>query len=178
MTTKDDRNKPVDPFGTKRTSSTTSQEIYEPLTLNVTGDTSTINVTKKRLNDATPDEWNNASRGYKYPEIGTEDYFQGSLFDKADEATKYSSLEELFGIPENHDEVDEPKHYNYGKYETIDVIVDTLGEYEAINYCHGNVLKYTMRMWHKGKPITDCKKARWYLNKMIELLEKTEGINW
>ena len=76
------------------------------------------------------------------------------------------------------DEVNEPQHYNYGKYETIDVIVDTLGEYEAISYCHGNVLKYTMRMWHKGKPITDCKKARWYMNKMIELLEKTEGINW
>jgi phage/plasmid-associated DNA primase len=141
MTTKDDRNLPLDPYGLK----------------------------KRRLNDATPEEWNSAIRGYEKPEEGTEFYqsqlFSGSLWDEADKQTR-------------NDEVNEPKHYNYGKYETIDVIVDTLGEYEAISYCHGNVLKYTMRMWHKGRPITDCKKARWYLNKMIELLEKTEGINW
>ena len=132
-----------------------------------------IDGTKPRLNDATPDEWSNAVRQghrYIYPEVGTEEYFQGSLFDKADDLVR---TEKYSG-----DEVNEPQHYNYGKYETIDVIVDTLGEYEAISYCHGNVLKYTMRMWHKGKPITDCKKARWYMNKMIELLEKTEGINW
>ncbi len=91
-------------------------------------------MTTRRLNDATPEEWSNVARNYKYPEIGSEDYFQGSLFDKADEATRASTLEELFGIPESHDEVEEPKHYNYGKFETIDVIVDTLGEYEAINY--------------------------------------------
>lgn len=134
----------------------------------------------RRINDATPEEWNSATRNYVYPEIGSEDYFQGSLFDKADEMSQQPfGFENIFGDPPREDnEVDEPKHYNYGKFETIDVIVDTLGEYEAINYCHGNVLKYTMRMWHKGRPITDCKKARWYLNKMIELLEKTEGINW
>lgn len=146
-----------------------------------------IDGTKPRLNDVTPDEWSNAVRQghrYIYPEVGTEDYytdtiktdesiFQGSLFDKADEFVR-EEQRKMF----SEDEVNEPQHYNYGKYETIDVIVDTLGEYEAIHYCHGNVLKYTMRMWHKGKPITDCKKARWYMNKMIELLEKTEGINW
>jgi len=126
-------------------------------------------MTTKRLNDATPEEWSSAIRGYEKAEEGTEFYqsqlFNGSLWDEADKQT-------------TNDEVEEPKHYNYGRFETIDVIVDTLGEFEAIDYCHGNVLKYTMRMWHKGKPITDCKKARWYLNKMIELLEKTEGINW
>lgn len=127
----------------------------------------------RRLNDATPEEWDSAVKRYQYPEIGSEDYFQGSLFDKAEELFKDSAE-----LHDEKDEVNEPQHYNYGKYETIDVIVDTLGEYEAISYCHGNVLKYTMRMWHKGKPITDCKKARWYMNKMIELLEKTEGINW
>jgi len=75
-------------------------------------------------------------------------------------------------------EIDKPAHYNYGKYETIDVIVDTLGQYEAINYCHGNVLKYVIRMWHKGTPEKDLKKAIWYSNKMLELLEKTKGVNW
>ena len=31
-------------------------------------------------------------------------------------------------------EVEKPAHYNFGKFETIDIIVDTLGEYDAINY--------------------------------------------
>jgi hypothetical protein len=33
-------------------------------------------------------------------------------------------------------------------------------------------------MWNKGKPIEDAKKAVWYLNKMIQLMEETEGENW
>jgi len=77
------------------------------------------------------------------------------------------------------DMVNSPPHYADGNIETIDYIVDVLGEYEAISYCHGNVIKYTgSRLWKKGKPIEDAKKAVWYLNKMIELMEKTKGKNW
>jgi hypothetical protein len=63
------------------------------------------------------------------------------------------------------DMVNSPAHYADGKIETIDYIVDVLGEYEAISYCHGN-------------PIQDAEKAVWYLKKMIELMKKTEGVNW
>ena len=45
--------------------------------------------------------------------------------------------------------VNHPEHYNKGKFETDDVIVETLGKYEAISYCQGNILKYIMRMWNK-----------------------------
>jgi len=77
------------------------------------------------------------------------------------------------------DFVNKPPHYNKGEIETIDYIVDVLGDYEAISYCHGNVLKYTgSRLWEKGNPIEDARKAVWYLNKMIELMEKTKGVNW
>ena len=59
------------------------------------------------------------------------------------------------------DLVNEPPHYNKGEIETIDYIVDVRGEYEAISYCHGNVIKYTgTRLWEKGKPIEDAKKAK------------------
>ena len=68
------------------------------------------------------------------------------------------------------DMVNSPAHYNMGKYETIDVIVDTLGTEGAIAYCRGNVLKYTIRMMHKNAPLTDARKAQWYLNKTIELM--------
>lgn len=77
------------------------------------------------------------------------------------------------------DPVEKPEHYNSGSIETIDYIVDVLGKWEAIHYCHGNLLKYTgSRLWGKQNPIQDAKKARWYLDKMIELMEKTKGVNW
>jgi hypothetical protein len=80
---------------------------------------------------------------------------------------------------EERDMVNSPAHYADGNIETIDYIVDVLGDYEAISYCQGNVIKYTgSRLWKKGKPVEDARKAIWYLEKMIELLEKTEGVNW
>ena len=76
------------------------------------------------------------------------------------------------------DMVNHPEHYNKGKFETYDVIVDTLGKYEAISYCQGNILKYIMRMWNKDKPLQDAEKAEWYLKAMIKLLKETKGVNW
>lgn len=77
------------------------------------------------------------------------------------------------------DMVNSPGHYRAGEIETIDYIEDVLGEYDAIHYCHGNVLKYLgSRLWMKGNPLEDAKKARWYLNRMIENMEKTKGTNW
>ena len=80
---------------------------------------------------------------------------------------------------EIHDEINSPAHYNAGNIETIDYIVDVLGPYDAIHYCHGNLLKYTgTRLWTKGDPISNAEKAVWYLKKMIELMKQTEGTNW
>ena len=74
--------------------------------------------------------------------------------------------------------VDHPPHYNNGDIETIDYIVDVLGLIGAVNYCHGNVLKYTgSRLFNKDKPVQDARKAIWYLNKMVELLEEDERDN-
>ena len=36
------------------------------------------------------------------------------------------------------------------------------------NYAQGNVVKYVSRYRHKGTPVQDLLKARWYLNKLIE----------
>jgi hypothetical protein len=121
-----------------------------------------INQSRLSIDDADPTEWSRAAQ-FNY------------------QTQKVSAPMESYGINKEEritDEVEKPAHYNYGKYETIDVIVDTLGDYEAINYCHGNVLKYTIRMWHKGNPVKDIKKAIWYANKMVELLERTKDKNW
>ena len=71
------------------------------------------------------------------------------------------------------DEINNPPHYNYGNIQTIDYIVDVLDNGGALDYCQGNVIKYTgTRMFTKGDPKENIKKAIWYLNKMLELLEK------
>lgn len=73
------------------------------------------------------------------------------------------------------DMVNKPPHYNCGEIETIDYIIDVLYSSGALNYCQGNVIKYTgTRMFTKGDPVENAKKAIWYLNKMIELLEKNK----
>jgi hypothetical protein len=73
------------------------------------------------------------------------------------------------------DMVNRPPHYNFGEIETIDYIIDVLDEGGALDYCQGNVIKYTgTRMFTKGDPVENAKKAIWYLNKMIELLEKNK----
>jgi hypothetical protein len=71
--------------------------------------------------------------------------------------------------------VDHPPHYNKGNIETINYIEDVLGVEGAINYCHGNVLKYTgTRLFSKGNAVEDGRKAIWYMNKILELLEKSK----
>lgn len=77
------------------------------------------------------------------------------------------------------DKVNSPKHYVTGEIETIDYIVDVLGDFDAIHYCHGNILKYLgTRLWNKGNPLDNAKKARWYLDLMIRKMEYTEGKSW
>lgn len=66
-----------------------------------------------------------------------------------------------------HDNINHPKHYNHGDIEPIDVIEDW-----KLPYHLGNVVKYIARAEHKGNMVEDLKKARWYINRYIELLDK------
>lgn len=75
---------------------------------------------------------------------------------------------------QNKDLVNHPPHYTKGRYETIDIIDDAVDKAPTTQLAcaQGNVIKYILRMWHKGKALEDAKKAKWYLNKMIKDLEK------
>jgi hypothetical protein len=55
-----------------------------------------------------------------------------------------------------------------GGIETIDFI-----EAKQLSYHLGNVVKYVSRAGHKGERLEDLKKARWYLDREIENLEKS-----
>jgi hypothetical protein len=65
--------------------------------------------------------------------------------------------------------VNHPLHYNAGNIEIIDAIEDW-----NMNFSEGNVVKYVARHRYKLKPLEDLKKAKWYLERMIENLEKSE----
>lgn len=67
------------------------------------------------------------------------------------------------------DNVNHPAHYTAGKFETIDIIEDTVEDFESV--LHGNILKYVIRYRHKNG-IEDLKKAQWYLNRLIAKLEE------
>ena len=69
------------------------------------------------------------------------------------------------------DMVNHPPHYNQKGIECIDAIeavTDTGFEY----YLQGNIMKYIWRYRYK-EGIQDLKKARWYLDKLIEIRNDT-----
>ena len=70
------------------------------------------------------------------------------------------------------DNVNHPAHYNTGKYESIDVMVETQGINAVKNFCICNAFKYIYRHRFKNGA-EDIKKAIWYLNKYVELNELT-----
>ena len=71
------------------------------------------------------------------------------------------------------DMVNHPKHYiSETGLETIDVLEAFTSDLKGIEAVDtGNILKYTCRWKHKNG-IEDLKKARWYLNHLISLIEK------
>ena len=73
------------------------------------------------------------------------------------------------------DPVNHPSHYKTGEIECIDAIKASMSEDQFIGYLKGNVQKYVWRMSYKGRPVEDLRKARWYLDKMIEELSRPDG---
>lgn len=67
------------------------------------------------------------------------------------------------------DNVNSPPHYKSGDVECIDAIKASMSREQFAGYLKGNVMKYVWRMSYKGKPIEDLRKARWYLERLIEV---------
>ena len=69
------------------------------------------------------------------------------------------------------DNVNHPKHYTTGEIECIAYIEDKLTPEEFRGYIKGNVIKYITRERNKGGD-EDLKKAKWYIDRLIEKLQK------
>ena len=68
-----------------------------------------------------------------------------------------------------------PQHYKAGKVECIEALESaTIGKHGIEAVCVANVIKYLWRYEAKGG-VQDCKKAQWYLERLISHLEKKES---
>ena len=64
------------------------------------------------------------------------------------------------------DPVAHPAHYTSGKIEVMDFIDD-----QKLSFARGNIVKYVCRAGKKENELEDLKKAKWYLDHEIALLE-------
>jgi hypothetical protein len=69
------------------------------------------------------------------------------------------------------DMINNPSHYTHGGIETIDYI-----EAKGLDkdFCLANVIKYVSRAGYKISKLEDLKKAQYYLNRRIKILEASE----
>ena len=82
-----------------------------------------------------------------------------------------STLGIITGSP-REDAVNHPPHYTTGGIETLDVIRAKMSSDRFQGYLMGNVLKYLLRCEYKEKRIEDIKKAQFYLNVLVEEMDK------
>ena len=93
----------------------------------------------------------------------TENYLRNLGSEDKEQLNKLSSIKQK-------EMVDHPNHYNVGELEAITVIEDQgLGE----AFCAANVMKYIMRYKHKGTPLEDLKKIKWYTERLISYYENS-----
>ena len=131
-----------------------------------------------RLNDATPEDWDRVRKEHPAIEKSSIDY--QPYIDMAMKETHTYKYEEDIRTalkdlatkkPTIEDVVNKPSHYNSGGVECIEAIEASMEPEAFQGYLKGNTLKYIWRMSYKGKALEDCKKAQWYLNKLISTLE-------
>ena len=73
------------------------------------------------------------------------------------------------------DPVDHPDHYQTNSIECIDAIeaaTEGLPAKEAFGV--GTAIKYLWRYRKKGKPVEDLQKAKWYIDRVIDIIIKEE----
>lgn len=86
-------------------------------------------------------------------------------------------MKEQYGDNGKWGSINKPTYYNKG-IECIDVMIQQFGEEYVKHFCLLNAFKYIFRCTNKhDNTAEDVKKAIWYLNKYIELWEKSKQQN-
>lgn len=64
-----------------------------------------------------------------------------------------------------------PGHYQHSRSTPFETFLNHYGADATIAACRFNVWKYLDRFQHKGAPIEDLKKARHYIDLLIQITE-------
>ena len=98
----------------------------------------------------------------EYPDIIEKNY---EIIFGNNSYTKYEKKDDM---------VNHPSHYTSGGVECIDAITAALSKYDdpVDSWLVGQVIKYLWRAPLKGKYEEDIKKAQFYLNRLVEKIDK------
>jgi hypothetical protein len=143
MGTLDDRNKPIDPFNTR-----------------------------KSIDDCSGEEWSAAARAF-WQKMDEDPHYQKqeSLFDG----------DSLFEDTLRQDEDDEhamETQFMLDDEKQFEQIVQVLGPYDAISYCHGAALEILLNLDNCLNNAAAIRKASRALDRMARLTEETRGVYW
>jgi len=133
----------------------------------------------KSIDDESPEAW---SRINKWHRNGPD---QHPLFPTKDEnmpeakmTSSYTRQGYKFKTAWGDDDVNNPTHYaDQGAVECIDAIESMLSREEFIGFLRGNSFKYRWRFRSKSNAIKDLRKAQWYENKLIAIIEEEGKTN-
>ena len=125
------------------------------------------------IDDATPEEWNRINKWHRngpdqHPLFPTKD----ENMPEAKMAKSYTRQGYKFKTAWGDDDVNNPTHYaDQGAVECIDAMESMLSREEFIGFLRGNSFKYRWRCRSKGNAVKDLRKAHWYENRLLALLE-------
>ena len=76
---------------------------------------------------------------------------------------------------ENYQNAINPSHYNSGDISCMDAIIAAYGIEEAKIWAKITTFKYLWRLGKKDAVLQEIGKAKWYLDELVELENKTEA---
>lgn len=74
------------------------------------------------------------------------------------------------------DDINTPAHYHSGGIDVIGFSEKQFSKEQLIGSHRINVLKYVTRFDKKGRPMKDLKKARFYIDKLIDLERDSDEV--
>ena len=136
----------------------------------------------KSIDDESPEEWNRINKWHRngpdqHPLFPTKDENMPEAKMTSSytrQGYKFKTAWEMpWGIaPPVDDDVNNPTHYaDQGAVECIDAMESMLSREEFIGFLRGNSFKYRWRCRSKGNAVKDLRKAHWYENRLLALLE-------
>jgi len=145
----------------------------------------------KSIDDESPEAWSRINKWHRngpdqHPLFPTKDNPEmlGDLLKEdyklAEEkmTDSYTRQGYKFKTSWGDDDVNSPAHYSaQGDIECIDAMESMMSREEIIGYLRGNSFKYRWRCRDKGNAVKDLRKAHWYENRLMALLEKEETLD-